>query len=303
MRIRPVISFAVCLLASAVVGAQGPASQPAVAAAFDVVSVKPDTQAGGPTMLRVQAGGRYTATNVTVNMLILNAYRLQGFQLVGAPGWVSTDHYDIAAKSPADIAPPNPNSNEPTDLQLMLRAMLADRFKLKVHTETREVPTYDLVLARSDGRLGTKLTRSTTDCVAEAAAARAANNGAPPAFPAFNQPMKCGIRVGMGTYTAGSVTMAQIASNIAGQTGRTVTDRTGLTGNWDVDLSYTPDRMPARAPGTPADQPITVNGQPIDPNGPSIFTAIQEQLGLKLESGKGSVDVVVIDSIERPTED
>jgi uncharacterized protein (TIGR03435 family) len=128
-------------------------------------------------------------------------------------------------------------------------------------------------------------------------------DGAPPQFPAFGEPMKCGMRIGPGTYTAGTVTMAQVATSISNLVNRTVIDRTGLAGNFSFDLSFTPENLPPRAPGTPADQPIVANGVTIDPNGPSTYTAVQEQLGLKLDSTKGPVEVLVIDSVEKPTED
>jgi uncharacterized protein (TIGR03435 family) len=96
--------------------------------------------------------------------------------------------------------------------------------------------------------------------------------------------------------------MAQFATLLSRIVNRTVVEKTGLTGNFDINLTFTPEQ-PARAPGPAADQPIRVNGVDIDPNGPSLFTALQEQLGLKLDSQKGPVDVVVIDSVEHPTED
>jgi uncharacterized protein (TIGR03435 family) len=299
--------FAICLLAGAALRAQAPGQPPAAApanAAFDVVSVKPHPADGGPNliMMQVQPGGRYTATNVTPLLLMRNAYQLQGFQLVGAPDWASKEHFDISAKAAGDIAGPLQPGTAPSALQLMMRGLLADRFKLKAHHETRDQPVYALVLARSDGKLGPKLKPSATDCAAEMAAARA-RGGPPPAMPAFGEPMKCGMRMGPGNLSAGSVSMAQLLGTLAMMVNRTVVDHTGLTGNYDLELSYTPDQLTQRPEGAPAGQPTTVNGVAIDPNGPSIFTALQEQLGLKLDSTRGPVEVLVIDSIERPTED
>jgi len=271
---------------------------------FDVVSIKPNTSGTNMVMMRVQAGGRFTATNVTLRNLITNAYRLQPFQLVGGPSWLASDHFDILAKAPDDAGDAfsfQQTGSEPSAGQLMLRAMLADRFKLQAHTETRELPIYSLVLARADGKLGPKLTRSTTDCAALAAAARG-RPGGPPPMPAPGQPMVCGMRIGPGNISAGGTPLAQVATSLANFVGRTVVDRTGLSGNFDFELTYTPDQMPQGAAGKPADQPVLANGVGIDPNGPSIFTAIQEQLGLKLESAKGPVDVLVIDGVEHPTE-
>ena len=296
--------LSVCLLGDVSRAAQD-APGAVDSAKFEVVSVKPNSGGPGPTMMRIQAGGRFTATNVTVRNLITNAYRMQPFQIVGGPSWLTSDHFDVIAKAPSELADPFAGEQTlqgPTQLQLMLRAMLADRFNLKVHTESREQPIYALVLARSDAKLGAKLTRSTTDCRALMAAGRG-RAGEPPQMPAFGQPMVCGMRIGPGSFSAGSVTLAQVASSLSNLVTRTVIDRTGLEGNFDLDLAYTPDQMPSRAPGTAPDQPILANGIAIDPNGPSIFTAIQEQLGLKLESTKGPVDVLVIDSVDHPTED
>ena len=108
---------------------------------------------------------------------------------------------------------------------------------------------------------------------------------------------------GFGRLTANGMTITQLATmGLSRYAGRTVIDHTGLSGPFDWTLVWTPDNLPQRAPGTPADQPVTVNGFAIDPNGPSLFTALQEQLGLKLESTKGPVDVLVIDHVEHPTE-
>lgn len=276
---------------------------PAADLQFDVVSVKPDTQGvGGPTMLGIQPGGRFNATNIPLTVLITRAYLIQPFQLIGAPSWASSERFDISAKAPAgvDLTPPPPSASPmPGPIQMMLRAMLADRFKLKVHTESRETSSYDLVFARPDGKLGPKLTPSTTDCAAEAAAARA--RGDAPAPPAFGTPMKCGMRMGPGTLSAGDISLVQFASTISQQVGRTVVDRTGLTGNFDIDLTFTPDQLPPRPGG--ADSPIALNGVVIDPNGPTLLTAIQEQLGLKLEPSKANMEMVVVDNVEHPTAD
>jgi uncharacterized protein (TIGR03435 family) len=182
----------------------------------------------------------------------------------------------------------------------MLKALLAERFKLVAHNESRELPVYDLVMARSDARPGPQLRKSDVDCAALFAARR--GGGPPPPPPQPGERMQCGMFGGIGRVTAGAVTMAQFGTLLSRLVNRTVVDKTGLAGNFDIDLTFTPDQ-PARAPGAPPDQPIRANGVDIDPNGPSLFTALQEQLGLKLDSQKGPVDVVVIDSVEHPTED
>ena len=107
----------------------------------------------------------------------------------------------------------------------------------------------------------------------------------------------------MGQIVGGDFPLSSLAQFLSSIVERTVVDRTGLAGNFDFDLRWTPDQLPKRAPGTPADQPLRVNGIDIDPNGPSIFTALQEQLGLKLESTRGPVEVLVIDHVQRPVPD
>lgn len=289
--------------------------------AFEVVSVKPSAPGGGPSLMRAEPGGRFRASNVGAVELILSAYDLQSAQLVGAPKWTSSARFDVLAKAPAEIAPSADTGKQkektdklrqvgsferdaggdPSDLQLMIRAMLADRFALKAHTETRQLPIYEIVVARSDRRLGPQLTRSTTDCAANVARASRparADQGTTAAAPAAGKATRCGVRESAGWYSAGGVSMAQIAASLSALVGRTVADRTGLAGNWAVDLRYTPDRLPS--PDALAAQSAKKNTQAIDPNGPSIFTALREQLGLKLQSAKGPVPVLVIDRLEAP---
>jgi len=268
------------------VGAQAPAGAPA----FEVASVKPNKSGDRRIMLGMQPGGRFTATNVPLRMLIRNAYRLQDFQLVGGPGWITSDHFDIVAKAEGDV---------PQDqVQLMMRALLAERFKLVVHNDTRELPMYALVLARPDGKPGPKLRPAATDCEALMARGRG-RSGPPPAPPAPGAPMTCGMRMAPGNLLAGGMQLSQLATTLSQLVGRVVQDRTGLTGQFDFELLFTPEQMP-QGPPPGANAP---NLPPIDPNGPSVFTALQEQLGLKLESTKGAVDVLVIDSVEQPTVD
>ncbi len=179
----------------------------------------------------------------------------------------------------------------------MMRALLADRFKLAVHTESRELPIYALTLARRDGKTGSQLRPAAVDCVAMFAAR--GRGGPPPAPPQPGERPPCGMRLGPGNLSGGGVTMAQLSTTLSQFVQRVVVDRTGLTGNFDIDLTWTPDQLP-QGRGEP---PPGVQLPPIDPNGPSIFTAVQEQLGLKLDSQRGPVDVLVIDRVEQPTED
>jgi len=183
---------------------------------------------------------------------------------------------------------------------VMVRGLLAERFKLAVHKETRELPAYELVVARRDGKLGPQLRPSDVDCAALMAAGRARADG-PPALPPIGQRVPCSMRLFPGNFTGGSMRMAQLAAALGRipSINRTVVDKTGLTGTFDFDLSFTPEQMPSENLMPPGAPPLP----PIDPNGPSLFTALQEQLGLKLESAKGPVPVVVIDHAEPPMED
>jgi uncharacterized protein (TIGR03435 family) len=266
------------------------------APAFEVASIKPNHSGDGRVMMQQQPGGRFTATNIPLRLLIRNAYQLQDFQIVGAPSWINSERYDIVAKAEDGTPPETPSLDRtgPNRIQLMIRSLLAERFQLVAHDETRELPIYALVVARSDGKLGPDLKKSEVDCNAVFAAGRGRGMPPPPAPESGERP-QCGIRIGMGNLAMGGAPLPQFANSLAMFVGRTVQDKTGLAGNYDVTLTWTPDQMPQRPPGAPEPPPA-------DPNGPSIFTALQEQLGLKLDSQKGPVSVLVIDRVERPKE-
>ena len=184
----------------------------------------------------------------------------------------------------------------------MLRALLAERFKLVVHMETKEMPVYALVLARPDGKLGPKIDVSTVDCAAMMAARGRGAGGPPPAPPAPGERPPCGVFMGPGNIAAGSVGMSQLAQVLSPRVNRIIVDKTELKGQYGFTLDFTPDQMPNLPPGVTA-PPGAPPLPPIDPNGPSLFTALQEQLGLKLDSQRGQVEMLVIDSIEQPTPD
>jgi len=174
-------------------------------------------------------------------------------------------------------SPPRPKTvrRQPTSLRCCRRCSPSG-FKLTFHRDTRELSIFELQLARADGVLGPKMKKN--ECVPDL--------NAPPSAP--GGPPRCGtISNGFGRLTLIAQPISVMAQFLAPSVNRVVVDRTRLTGNYDVDLTWTPDRLPPRPPGAPADQPIRVNGEDIDPNGPSIFTAVREQLGLKLESAKG----------------
>jgi uncharacterized protein (TIGR03435 family) len=202
------------------------------------------------------------------------AYGIQGFQLVGAPDWFATERFDIAAKAPAEIPPAAPG--QPSPEALMLRALLEDRFRLAMHRETRQIPIYALVIARSDKRLGPQIRRPANDYCAQRAKEIAKGNPQP-----FGVGQVCGLRGNNQELTAGAFPIGGFANFLASETERVVIDRTGLTGEWDFELKWSPPNIP-----TP------------DPDRPSIFTALEEQLGLRLEPTTGPVEVMVIDRAE-----
>lgn len=282
---------------------QAPGASEPAPASFEVASVKPNKTGEGFIRFGMQPGGRFSATNVPVRELLRFAWGMQLFQIEGGPSWVGSDRFDVTAKAEGVVAPVGPGQIGP--IQMMMRALLADRFGLKYHNETKEMPVYVLTLARPDGKLGPKLTASTTDCAALFAARRGGGGGGGPPPPGPPQlpdgKPACGMRIGPGNIQAGSQPISQLAMIVSQMTSRTVIDKTGLTGNYDIELAYTPDQMPnfgggAPPPGAP---PLPV----IDPNGPSLTTALQEQLGLKLDSQRGPVTMFVIDKIEQPTAD
>lgn len=259
---------------------QAPAA-PESRQAFEVASIKKNVSGSEQASVRTMPGGRLAVTNNSLRNIIRNAYNVQNFQIVGGPDWINNDRWDIVAKTETDVPPPQ--------LLIMMRSLLADRFKLVLHTEMRETPVYALVLARSDGRLGPQLRPSTVDCAALLASFQARKETPPNTI---NGRPSCGTQARAGTMMTTSTTMADFVRNLAPMAGRPIVDRTGLTGRYDLDLSWTPD--PAGAPGTtPA----------VDNDRPALVTAVQEQLGLKLDSQRLPFETLVIDSVERPTED
>ena len=259
---------------------------------FEVASVRENTANDGKVLFGIQPGGRFTTIGVPLSNLITQAYGLQRSQLVGGPDWIDTARFDIIAKAENDI--PRTALGATGPLQLMMQDLLRERFKLAAHPDTREQPVYALTLARPDGKLGPGLRASTTDCAAMFARGRV---GPPPRGMGPGERPACGMRIGPGQLVAGAMPILQLVPPLSQFAERLVIDRTGLTGNFEIDLKWTPDRLPPGAP-PPGASPLI-----IDPNGPSLFTALQEQLGLKLESERAPVEVLVIDHVERPTPD
>lgn len=236
-------------------------AQPAPRPAFEVASVKPGDPNNSQYSYRLLPGGRYVATNVTLKDLISSAYAVTDPRMSGGPGWLSTDRFTVEAKAAAPL-PPWPDSNKV--LGLLLQSLLEDRFKLAVHWETRQAPVYELLVEREGAKLK-------------------------PADPAE----AAGFAITLGRVWSRAVPLDYLASNLAYLLGRPVIDKTGLSGKYDYTATYTPDPgQAAVGPSAPTDAP------PAD--GPSIFTALREQLGLRLESAKGPVEVLVIDRAEKP---
>jgi bla regulator protein blaR1 len=219
---------------------------------FEVASIKP-TAKPGYLSIDFLPGGRFSAKSITVHMLLRNAYGVQDYQVVGGPGWTASDGFDIEAKAVADAGDV---SHE--QVLKMIQALLADRFQLVVHRETRQLPVYNLVTAKNGA------TMKVADSSAEIA-----------------RTMK------MGELVTKKMSMTMLANLLVYELDRPVVDATGLKGDYAFTLQYT--RGLGESDAGPAERP-------------SLFTAVQDQLGLRLESAKGPVEVLVIDHVEKPSE-
>lgn len=275
--------------AAAVCGAFG---QSAISPRFEVVSIKPNPQ--GPADFRgvepVSAlpGGRLIAERAQLRYFIQYAYGVKPFQLVGGPGWIDSAYYDIDAK-----AEDNPSESE---MRLMMQALLEDRFQLKARRETRVLPVYELTAAKG----GLKLPPPKPGgCLSP-------DPNAPPPPPVPGRGTPCGHALIMlspsgGRLLGGQVSMPELVRILSNVLARTVIDKTGFTGTFDVRLEFSPDEALGGLPAPAGPNDPKVPTIPPDPNHPTIFAAIQEQLGIKVESAKGPVEIVVIDRVERPS--
>ena len=267
--------------------AQSPQPAATAAPAFEVASIKPNHGDDSRVMFRGTPDG-FTATGVSAKLLIEFAYNVKDFQVSGAPGWTESERYDIDAKmDEATIEALKKLTPEqvPEQRRLMLQSLLADRFKLKVSHSSRELPIYALVVAKN----GPKLTQS------------ADTGGGPGAGGPDGAKARMTMNIGGGDITASAMTMTNLADQLGRQLGRKVVDKTGLQGRYDFTLHWTPER-PAPTPGGAADGGPASAAPPPDSSAPSLFTALQEQLGLKLESQKGPVETLIVDSVEKPSE-
>jgi uncharacterized protein (TIGR03435 family) len=219
--------------------------------------------------MRIMPGGRLVGTNVTVPVLVRLAYNLRLFRLiVDGPDWTRSEHFDVETSAQGD-----PDSDQ---IRLMVQSLLADRFKLVVHPETRQLPIYTLVVAKPGSLPPSDATKCSTG-----------------ADGLTSLPV-CGALLGNPTPTKNgrhmigkSLTIQDVIRQLDGFVDRVVIDRTNLAGKYDVDLTFAPQEL--------------ANAEPLDA-APSLFTALQEQLGLKLDAQTGPVDVLVIDHVERPSE-
>ncbi len=247
--------------AQAGASAQPGAGQPSID--FEVAAIKPHPPDGTTNAGWGFSGDSFSATNLTVETMLFFAYDLKmDSQVQGLPKWGDSDHWDINARIGDEGVQALRKLNRPdftSEHQLLLENLLAQRFQLKIHHETRTLPIYELTIARSGPKLKA----------------------------AVSLDKRSGSSSGDGRFDGGNIGIAALVSGLSDSddVSRIVVDKTGLTGRYDIHLRW-----------TPSDQQETAD------SGPSIFTALEEQLGLKLVSAKGPVDVIVVDHIERPTE-
>jgi uncharacterized protein (TIGR03435 family) len=242
-------------------------SQPAAKPEFDVASIKPNTSGDRQVRFQITPGGRLACNNATAKMLIAMAYDLKPHQLEGGPNWLDTDRYDVTAKGEGGTGR--------DDFKVMLQGLLADRFKLAFHRETKDMPVYALVA----GKNGPKL--------------HATESGGDK-----KQQFQ---RMGRGQLELQAATMAALANALSSVVGRNVLDKTSISGSYDIKLEWTPDESEGGMLKVAPDGKDGAAPAP-EATGPSLFTALQEQLGIKLEAQKGPVEVVVIDHIEKASE-
>lgn len=250
--------------------------------AFETVSIKPrPADAQGPT--GPEFPDRFERADTTLMLLILYAYDLSPFEIVGDPEWASSKSWQVSAKAPAPV--------HGEAMRMLVRRMLEDRFALKVHIERRSLPVYTLTLARRDGKLGPKIKPATLDCTPFLTGQRPMQQS--PRDPASPFGL-CSVG---GSFTpSGLLTprlngrpLSGLIQHLEETLERRVVDRTGLKGNYDIELSY-------------LDETLADKSSPVAPSqGPSLFAALRKQLGMKMESGRGPVEVLVVDSASEPT--
>jgi uncharacterized protein (TIGR03435 family) len=248
-----------------------PPQSAALPPSFEVASVRANRSGERIMLFQPQRGGRFTATNCSLGLLIQYAYDVMQFQISGAPAWVKSDRYDIAAKAEGD--------RQVREIRAMLQRLLEDRFQLKYHWDTKEAAVYYLVVSKA----GKLREAEPGDCPPPLSAPSSRSAGPPDA--------PCGSLMNSPGHTKGyKLTAGDLAGSLSFFLGRLVLDKTALTGKYDIALQWTPEPVQTQSAAPPEAGP------------PSIFTALQEQLGLKLESAKGPVKTLVIDHGARPSE-
>jgi uncharacterized protein (TIGR03435 family) len=252
--------------------------------AFDVVSVRPNTSIGGGGSISGPSGSQFRVVNVALRQIVIYAYDLRDVELVDIPEWTRTARFDIAATYPEGAVPA-------VQYRLMIQKLLADRFQLQVRNERRDLPVYTLTIARPDKRLGPSLVPSDVDCTRWLAEKRPQFIGTPPIGPGGARPA-CLMVTQRNYIVGGTRTIAALARGLESAVGRPVIDETGLSGTFDIALQWTPE------PGIDVQPATTPTAE-----GASLFTAIQEQLGLALKSARAVVPVVAVGRIERPAPD
>lgn len=248
---------------------------PAYGQSFDAVSIKVNRSGEARSSFRGTLSG-ISVTNQTVIDIIRNVWNVNRLQIAGGPSWVGEDRFDLEAKASGKASR--------DELVAMMKTMLAERFSLALHQEMRPIPIYALVLARPDRRFGPTLRPSLAKCDrTNPPAPGTPPPQPPPPLDGVDLP-SCGTNTGRGLLRAAGIEFEAFTRNMAGAAGRIIVDKTGLTGTFDMVLRFNPD-----ANDTSSDLP-------------SLFAAVQEQLGLKLDAQTAPAEVLVIDRVERPTE-
>lgn len=314
---KSTLSLACAFALSAAVLAGSAAAQtpaPTGGAAFEVASIKPSNPDPSNPLSQLplvmpQPGGRLVATNVPLRFLIMAAYELQQpNQLIGGPAALMNAKFDITAKAPGGA------TLGQKELMPLLRNLLGDRFKLRMHNESRELPSYDLVLSRSDGRLGPDIKPSKSDCsnMDELNAKRAEALAKGDLSAVLAKPGEALICTIAPNIAGGPMNLAvhgdgqemkQITDLLTQLSGRPVRDKTGLTGRYDFDMKLDLQAVLAMAQQFGMNIPAAAAANIPQSDGSSLTTALSEQLGMKLESVRAPVNVVVVDSVEAPVTD
>ena len=265
----------------------------AAAPRFEVASIRENRSADAAPGFRAQPGGRFEWTATTLEGLIGLSYQRFAFdqrETEGGPEWMEAARFDVLVQTGSGTPPVEPDGF-PRQLFAMIQGLLEDRFGLKVHNEVRERPIYRLVKVRPGAALGPDLKPTAEAC----GQAMSAISGGQLATMRAGRGPDCSFGGRPGQLQGNAVTVDMLARVIGAQVRRPVVNDTGIEGSFDVDLAFSPEFVPA-PPGSRVGDPTLRQT-----DAPSIFTALQEQLGLKLEPARGPVDVLVVDDARRPT--